>query len=162
MWTCLPAGLTGNFSQPRRGFREIPFDLHTSGRRRFEFLAFSPASEGWLKRSERNELLGIASNNLKLKPTIHRNGLTSRVKAHKAITSRVVTSPTKSLAFHTVTCFFRFQSRNFAVFSFCDPAVSLVTRIGSFSWKSFIWLFVFVGTLSDSPQCSSVHFTSPC
>ena len=82
------------------------------------FYLFSPASEGWLKRSERNELLGIASNNLKLKPTTHRNKFTSLVKAHKAITTRVVTGPTKSLALHTVTCFFRFQSRNFAVFLF--------------------------------------------
>ena len=71
-----------------------------------------------MKRSERNELLGIAFNNLKLKLTTHRNKFTSRVKAHKAITTRVVTGPTKSLALHTVTCFFRFQSRNFAVFLF--------------------------------------------
>ena len=34
-----PAGLTGQLSQPRRGFRELPFDLYTSGRRLFEFLA---------------------------------------------------------------------------------------------------------------------------
>ena len=101
-----------------------------------------------MKRSERKELLGIASNNLKLKPTTHGNEFTSRVKAHKAITTRVVTGPTKSLALHTVTCFFRFQSNNFTVFIFCDPGVSLVTRNGSFSRKSFIVLFVFVGTLT--------------
>ena len=43
-----------------------------------------------MKRSEKNELSGIASNNLILKPTTHRNEFTSRVKAHKAITTRVV------------------------------------------------------------------------
>ena len=51
----------------------------------------SPGSEGWLRSSERNELLGIASNNLKLKPTTHRNEFTLRVKSHKAIATRVVT-----------------------------------------------------------------------
>ena len=44
-----------------------------------------------MRSSQRNELLGIASNNLKLKPTTHRKEFTSRVKAHKAITTRVVT-----------------------------------------------------------------------
>ena len=55
------------------------------------FQLLSPGSEVWLRSSDRNELLGIASNNLKLKPTTHRNEFTSRVKAHKAITTRVVT-----------------------------------------------------------------------
>ena len=45
------------------------------------FKLLSPGSEGWLKRSERNQLLGMAFNNLKLKPTTHRNEFTSRVKA---------------------------------------------------------------------------------
>ena len=66
-----------------------------------------------MKRSERNELLRIDFDNPKLKPTTHRNEFTSRVKSHEVITTRVVTGPTKSLALHTITCFFRFQSRNF-------------------------------------------------
>ena len=39
----------------------------------------------------------------------------------EALPTQVVTGPTKSLALHTVTCFFRFQSRNFAVFLFLWP-----------------------------------------
>ena len=51
-----------------------------------------------MRSSERNELLVIASDNLKLKPKTHRNEFTSRLKSHEAITTRVVTGPT------TISC----------------------------------------------------------
>ena len=78
---------------------------------------------GWLGSSERNELWGMASDNVKLKPTTYRKEFTSRVKSHKKITTRV-TGPTTSACTSHNHLFLSVSEKelrkNSLFFFFCD------------------------------------------
>ena len=148
----------GNFSQPRREFREIPFDLYVLAWPLTvrNFSHFLP--EGWLRSSERNERLGIASDSLKLKPTAHRNEVPSHVKSHKAITTRVVTGPTTIACTSQSHLFLSVSEWELRRFAFCVTLqVSLVTRNMEASPEKL--------QLTVCPcrhtHPSSVHFSSP-
>ena len=55
------------------------------------FSCFLPVRRGGFEALRETSFLGMASNNLNLKPMTHFNEFTSRVKSHKAITTRMVT-----------------------------------------------------------------------